>query len=224
MKLLNAVAVVAALATPALADSGSLNPGGFDLSGALDRPVAPIDGAVELVFGGGYAQGVGGAGTSGHLEDLSGPGGSIEAQVGVRIMPSLTVGGYGTFARYRRGEAMLEGNRAWGASAGVQATWHARPTRSLDPWISLGAGWRALWLTTREGESSRAHGVELARVQLGIDYRVSRSLALAPVIGASASMFLVENTPMTEAYASIHDNRLNLYAFTGVFGRFDVGG
>ena len=67
------------------------------------------------------------------------------------------------------------------------------------------------------------HGIELLRLQLGVDYRISPSVAITPVIGASASVFLVENGPMTEL-SSIADKQLNLYGFTGLLGRFDIGG
>jgi hypothetical protein len=102
--------------------------------------------------------------------------------------------------------------------------WHARESRSLDPWISVGAGWRGLWLSPRGGETSSVHGIEVFRLQLGIDYRFTPRLSIAPVIGASASVFVVENAAMESSLTAVHDNRLNLYGFTGVLGRFDIGG
>ena len=49
-------------------------------------------------------------------------------------------------------------------------------------------------------------------------------LSVASVIGASASVFVVENAAMESSLTAVHDNRLNLYGFTGVLGRFDIGG
>jgi hypothetical protein len=206
----------------AFADPGALNPDAFDLSGALDRAVAPTGRALEIAVGGGYTQGAGDAGSAGSLEDLTGAGGTVEVQVGMRMTPTFSVSAYGTLARFRRGDAISDGSRASAATAGLQATWHARESRSIDPWISLGAGWRGLWLSPKDATASSAHGVELLRVQLGVDYRLSPSLAITPVIGASASIFLVEGGDLAERM-SIDDKALNLYGFTGLLGRFDLG-
>jgi len=205
------------------ADPGAFNPDAFDLSGALDRDVAPTGRALEIAVGGGYTQGAGGAGAAGSIEDVTGAGGNVELQVGVRIRPSFTLGAYGTLARFDAGDMLPEG-RAWGATGGVQARWNAREDRSIDPWISVGAGWRGLWLSPSSGGSSSAHGVELLRVQLGVDYRISPSFAITPVVGASASTFLVEDGPLSDGLTRVRDNQLDVYGFTGVLGRFDIGG
>ena len=205
------------------ADPGALNPDAFNLSAAIDREVAPTHRSLELAVGGGYAQGVGGAGSAGNLEDMTGAGGTVEVQLGLRVTPTFSIAGYGTLARFQPGDAMTGGGRAHAATAGLQVAWHARESRSVDPWISVGAGWRGLWLSPNAASSSSAHGVELVRVQLGVDYRISPTVAITPVIGASASMFLVEDGPMSDL-TSIHDKQLDLYGFTGVLGRFDIGG
>jgi hypothetical protein len=218
------LAGVLAGGAPAHADIESFNAQAFDLSGALDRDVAPTQRALEIAVGGGYTQGVGGAGGAGSVEDVAGPGGSLEVQVGVRTSPRFSIGAYGTLARFQRGTMMAEGSRAYAVTAGIQAAWHARQTRSLDPWLSAGAGWRGLWLAPNDAASSSVHGVELLRVQLGVDYRITPAIAITPVVGASASMFLVEDAAMPSELTAVHDHRLNLYGFTGILGRFDLGG
>jgi hypothetical protein len=207
----------------AFADPGALNPDAFNLSGALDREVAPTRTSLEIAVGGGYTQGVGGAGSAGELEDITGAGGTVEVQLGLRVTPTFSIGGYGTLARFQPGDATTPGGRAHAATAGLQAIWHARESRSLDPWISVGTGWRGLWLSPKDAASSSAYGAELVRVQLGVDYRISSRVAVTPVIGASASVFVVEGGPMTDL-SSIRDKALNLYGFTGLLGRFDIGG
>jgi hypothetical protein len=221
---LPAAVLASALTGVAHADVGALNTDAFDLSGALDRDVAPTRRSLEVAVGAGYTQGVGGAGSVGSLEDLTGPGGSVELQLGLRASPGWSLGLYSTLARFRRGDESADGTRAYGATAGVQAVWHSRESRSLDPWVSVGAGWRGLWLSPRGGDTISVHGVEVFRLQLGIDYRFTPWLSVAPVIGASASLFLAEDASMDSSLTAIHDNRLNLYGFTGVLGRFDLGG
>jgi hypothetical protein len=212
------------IAGSAYADSESLNPDAFDLSGALDRAVAPTRPTFELALGAGYTQGAGGAGVIGSIEDVAGPGGTLELQLGYRTSTRFAAGLYGTVARFRHGDAIADGSRAYGATAGIQAVYHASDTRSLDPWISVGAGWRGLWLERAGAQRTSMQGVELLRLQLGIDYRITPRLAVAPVIAASLSVFLVENAVMPMDFTAVQDKRLNLYGFTGFLGRFDVGG
>src|ERR1700743_3180756 len=93
-----AAVVVAGLASVAAsgtaqADPEALNPNAFDLS-ALDRAVAPMHPPLEVA--GGYTQGVGGAGDMGAVQDVSGPGGNVEVQLGVRMSPTFSLGAYGT--------------------------------------------------------------------------------------------------------------------------------
>jgi hypothetical protein len=206
------------------ADPGALNADAFDLSGALDRDVAPTRRSLEIAVGGGYTQGVGGAGSAGSVEDVTGPGGGVELQLGVRAVSGWSVGMYGTLARFRHGEELAEGTRTYSGTAGILGVWHSRESRALDPWISVGAGWRGLWLSPKGAEATSVHGIEVVRLQLGIDYRFTPWLSIAPVIGASASVFVVENAAMASSLTAVHDNRLNLYGFTGVLGRFDIGG
>jgi hypothetical protein len=208
---------------PAHADPESLNPDAFDLSGALDRPVSPTQPSFEVALAGGYTQGVGGGGTFGTVQDLTGPGGTVELQLAYRRSARFSTGVYGTLAWFQRGDAIADGSRAYGATAGIQAVYHSSDNSSLDPWISVGAGWRGLWVTHLDGRPSSMHGVELLRIQLGIDYRITPRLAVAPVVAASLSIFLVENAVMPE-FTSVQDKRLNLYGFTGFMGRFDLGG
>jgi hypothetical protein len=218
-----AVAGATAAARPAHADSESLNPDAFDLSGAIDRPMPATQSTFEVVLGGGYTQGAGGAGVIGNIEDLAGPGATVELQLGYRTSSRFSAGLYGSAARFRHGGATTDGSRAYGATGGVQAVWHAVDARSVDPWISVGAGWRGLWINRIGAPASSMQGIELLRLQLGIDYRVSPRLAVAPVISASLSMFLVENAAMPDDFTAVQDKRLNLYGFAGVLGRFDLG-
>jgi hypothetical protein len=218
------VLIASAAAGAAHADPESLNADAFNLSGALDREVAPTRPTIEVAIGAGYTQGVGGAGSAGSVEDLTGPGGNVEAQLGVRLTPKLSVGAYGTLARFRHGDVFADGSRVFGATAGVHAVWHSRESRSIDPWVSVGIGWRGLWFSPIDTMATSVHGLEIVRLQLGIDYRFTPWLAIAPVIGASASVFLVEHGAALEGLTAVHDNRLNMYGFTGVLGRFDLGG
>ncbi|MGN6105249.1 MAG: hypothetical protein ACTHU0_09115 [Kofleriaceae bacterium] len=212
------VSSVVALGAPVLAHAE-------DEATGFDRAVAPVQSAFEIAIGGGYTQGGGDIGQGmATFDDLAGAGGGGEIQLGYRIIPNLTVGLYGTFSTYAKGDAVAEDTSVFGASAGVQAAWHFRPASSIDPWVSLGTGWRGLWMSPDSGKTSALQGLELARLQVGADYRITPNIAISPVVGASVSMFLASDSPMTEDYDEINDKKVNFQGFAGLVGRFDLGG
>jgi len=196
-----------------------------DTTTGFDHPVPSVKNAFEIAVGTGYTQGGGKLGGSmGNLEDVSGPGGAVELDLGYRVVPELTVGAYGTFSKYQHGDHIDSNTDVLGATAGVQAAWHFRPDASIDPWVRLGTGWKGLWLNPQSGKVTSLQGFELARLQIGADYRVSKDIAIAPVIGGSLSMFVSEDSPMTTDYTEIKDKKVNFTGFAGLSGRFDLGG
>jgi hypothetical protein len=191
----------------------------------FDHAVAPVASAFELGIGTGYAQGAGKlGGTMGNLEDLSGPGGLVEVNLGYRIIPELSVGAYGSFSKFQKGDQVVGNANVLGAAAGVQATVHFRPDRSVDPWLSLGSGWKALWIDPVNSKSTSLQGLDLARLEVGAEYRVSPDVAITPVLGASLSMFISQQTEMTSSLSEIHDKQVNVTGFAGLAGRFSFGG
>lgn len=221
MKAIKLVPMISLL-VPAIA---SAQPEPTDTGSGFDHPVAPVSNAVEIGVTGGYTQGGGKLGGNlGSLEDTAGAGATAEIDLGYRIIPELSVGLYGTFAGYQRGDHLVGDNNVFGASAGVQAAWHFRPDRSVDPWVKLGTGWQGLWLDPSNAKTTSLQGFELARLQVGADYRLTRDIAISPVIGGSATLFVSEDSPMTTDYTEIHDKKVNVSGFAGIAGRFDIGG
>jgi len=194
-------------------------------SSGFDHPVAPVRNAFEIGVGTGYAQGGGKLGGNlGSLEDVAGPGGLVEVDLGYRIIPQLSIGAYGTFSKFQKGDNVLGDNDVLGATAGIQAAWHFRPDRSVDPWVSLGTGWKGLWIDPAAGKTTSLQGLELARLQIGADYRVSEDVAIAPVIGGSLSMFISQDSAMTQDLTELNDKEVAFTGFAGLSGRFDLGG
>ena len=195
-------------------------------TGGLGHAVAAVpDRTFEIAVATGYAQGGGKlGGTLGSLEDVAGPGATVEVDLGYRISPQLTVGVYGAVAKSQHGDRIDSSTGVLGADAGIQAAWHFRPQVSIDPWVSLGGGWRALWLNPDAGKVTSLQGFDVARLQLGVDYRVTKEIAIAPVIGGSVSLFVSKDSPMTTSYTEIADKKVNFTGFVGLSGRFDFGG
>ena len=121
---------------------------GLEVASSFDHHVAAPTNAFEIGVATGYTQGVGpiGGGLA-HVEDLSRAGGAVELDAMYRINPTFAVGVYGSFSKHATGDRISDQNDVFGATAGVQATAHLRPTRSVDPWLSLGTGWRGLWVS-----------------------------------------------------------------------------
>jgi len=221
MKAIKLVSVLSLL-VPSIALAQPESP---DTTTGFDHAVPAVQNAIELAVSTGYTQGGGKlGGNMGSLEDISGPGGVVEIDAGYRIIPQLTVGAYGTFSKFQKGDNLASDTDVLGATAGVQAAWHFRPDRSVDPWVSLGTGWKGLWLNPSSGKVTSLQGLELARLQIGADYRVSKDISIAPVIGGSLSMFISQDSAMTTDLTEINDKKVNFTGFAGLSGRFDLGG
>jgi hypothetical protein len=210
---------------------GTMTLGGVALAQEKDESVvtkkddrlAPVKDAVELSVGTGYAQGFGDiAANRPTLTDVGQPGGAVQVGVGYRVIPELSLGIYGTGAMFSRGDQVDNSTNLYSSTAGVEAAWHFLPSaHDLDPWVSLGTGWRGYWIHGDQGTTS-LQGLQLAKLQVGLDYRATRAIALSPVIGADLSMFLSESTPLASGYSNITDPKVNTFLFGGVQARFDI--
>jgi hypothetical protein len=204
--------------------------GGRDVGGAaktgIDHPVPPPVKAIELTIGGGYAQGVGDIGSNAPtVPDIAGPGGSIQASIGYRFTKHLSAEFYGTGSMFSRNNGLPSGTDVWSSTAGIQATWHFRPWYSIDPWVSLASGWRGMWTNPSAETTTTRHGLQIARLQIGVDFRFSQTVAIAPVIGADVSMFLTQDVPgVPGGFNNISSPDANYFFFGGLAARFDVMG
>jgi hypothetical protein len=180
----------------------------------FDHHVAAPSDAIEIGIATGYARGAGPLGGTPRLDDISNAGGALGLDAMYRIDPTFAFGVYFALARY----GTNEGADVIGATAGLQAAAHFRPDRSVDPWVSVATGWRSLALPA-EGS---LQGFELARLELGVDYRVSEDVAIAPVVGGGLNLFVIQESPGD--FMEIADKKINFVGFAGIAGRFDVGG
>lgn len=185
----------------------------------LARP-EDVPGPLEISVGTGYTRGIGPAGgMMPELQHLAGNGGALRLEVGWRIDPRWLVGAYWEGARFAHGHEGTDGMT--GGAAGVQAQLHVLPAARLDPWVGLGAGWRGLWLDHGRGTHAM-QGLDIARVQVGVDYRVSRGLSVAPTVGVALTELLSEKRPGATSYMDIEDRKVGTFVFAGVTGRMDV--
>jgi hypothetical protein len=157
------------------------------------------------------------------LTDSAGAGTSLELDLGWRIDPHFLVGVYGTGAWFSTGDAPGNAFNNWSATAGVQGNYHFLPGESLDPWIGIGAGWRGYWVNRPEGRDSR-HGLDVARLQVGLDVPVAQGVTVSPFVGAAATLFLTQRLAQETSFSDIQERKVNVFLNAGVLGRFDLLG
>jgi len=217
--------------TAAAALTGTLMLGGVASAQTKDEAksegkaseLAPATHAVELTVGTGYAQAFGRIGANQpSFSDVSSAGGAVNVSVGYRLIPQLTIGGYGEGSMFSRGDGSDSSTNLYSAAAGAKADWHFLPGgHELDPWVSLGTGWRGYWASADAGTTA-LHGWTIAKRQVGIDYRLAQAVAISPVIGADLTTFFTQSTPTSNGFRNIESPDANLFLFAGVQGRFDI--
>lgn len=188
-----------------------------------DTPRA-IERALEISLGGSFLQNEGSlGGRMARLRDVAGPGAGLDLAVSYRATRRFAFGAYGSLAGFSEASDDGTGNAgSW--SAGLKVDWHLAPASQADPWISAGAGVKMLYVDEAGEGDRRMFGVELARLQVGMDYRLTPSLSLGPTLGASVTMFTSERAPGRGEYDEIEDKDLAWTFAAGILGRFDLFG
>ncbi len=74
-----------------------------------------------------------------------------------------------------------------------------------------------------EGRDSR-HGIDLARVQVGVDVPVAAGITISPFVGATATLFLIQQLSSETSFSDIQGRKVNVFLNAGLLGRFDVLG
>jgi outer membrane protein W len=193
-----------------------------EVTASPPAPARAADNAFELTLGVGYEQGFGdiGAGQR-NLTDQSSAGGELQLGAGYRINPNFMVGVYGSGGVHGTGDYSSSGN-VYSATAGVQANYHFLPSETWDPWIGLGSGWRALWIT--HGGTDSRHGLDVARLTAGVDYRVNSQFAVSPYVGMGVTTFLTQELAGQQTFSNVQSPQANVWLFGGIQGRFDLFG
>nr|PZN19827.1 MAG: hypothetical protein DIU78_20360 [Pseudomonadota bacterium] len=206
------------LATPALAaEPGAAN--SDDLQGSYwNRSIESPTNVPEITFSIGYVRGLGQPqGGVGDLFGSLGSGASLDLGVGYRLSPRWMLGVSGAYQIY--GGDTLEGDDlAHGAIGRLDATYHFEPFSRLDPWARAGIGYRLLHHAPASGRDDLLHGVQLLSVTTGLDFRMQRDVAFAPILGADLDLFLYDRTD------AVDRPRVSAFVYLGMQGRFDFGG
>jgi hypothetical protein len=186
------------------------------------RRIPAIDNAIEIAVSTGYAGGMGDIDSATQFDDIAGAGANVELQAGYRIDPRFAIAAYGSITDHSDGDKLTGvNNDVFTATAGLMSTWHFQPTTDTDPWLSFGSGVRYTKVDTQSSTAKRdLFGIDAARVQAGIDFRVTPTLAIGPVFGASVTKFVWDQR-MDGEWNEIEDRDLNIHFSAGLMGRFD---
>jgi len=172
--------------------------------------------ALELSVATGYTQGFGSLQRGVGLPSVARAGIGAELGVGYRIDPHWGVSAIGQYQELRSERA----DAARGMTGTLAVQYHMAPSVRVDPWVELGTGYRVLWEPLPDRDTLVNHGLQLARLRVGLDLR-DENIAIAPVIGADITTFLWQDAGTVDA---LSDPRVSTFVFAGIQGRLDVGG
>ncbi|WP_223644067.1 hypothetical protein [Corallococcus sp. EGB] len=142
----------------------------------------------------------------------------IIAELGFRVTPRFYLGAWGSWEPVLNKRNALSCPEGFSCHTfqwrvGPELRYHLRPDLGFDPWIGLGLGLEVLkshvegdtQVQVAPGVSLPTHvdthvtdrGITIARVTLGGDIRVTRALALGPIISASVGQYTVRTGHQT---------------------------
>lgn len=182
-------------------------------------------GAFEVGVEGGYTQPLGEIGDGRSFRNVAEAGGAVGLSLGLRINPHWALAFTTQFHNNKGDDNLGRNAEVRGLSSGVKATYHIRPYRTVDPYLSLGTGYRVMWLVPDGAPNELVHGFQLGRALVGLDFRVSKDVSIGPMIGADFNMFLWDN-PQGAAVGDqkIGSVRPSTFLFGGIGATFDVAG
>lgn len=210
----------------AIAASGSVS---AEESAAEDE--APPEGtmlapnrALELQFNAGYTQPFGHFARGLDARDVASAGFVGGGALALRLTPRFALTGYGSFHHSAPGD-QLDGGMVFGGTGGVGANIHLRPYAWVDPYFDVGAGYRLLFIAPDgAADNHMLHGFEALKASFGVDFRISESFALGPMIGADVNVLLWDFNETRGSNDAIRRDGVSTFLFAGVAGKLDLMG
>jgi hypothetical protein len=181
--------------------------------------------AFELVLSAGYIEPAGDIASGRPIHAVVGPGYVLGLDLGYRVTPrwGLLLGG--SYHESKGEEALPRGSNARGAALGVKGVCHLLPFELVDPIVSLGAGYRALWESLPAAHDDvLLQGWEIATLQVALEYRGDPDVAFGPFAGVALNVFASRSNEASPASESVESARVHAFFSAGVAGRIDFGG
>lgn len=222
---------------------------GTEKTGYFSRSLGAPRRAFEIGVAGGYSQAFGDLGTGLAVRDVAGPGIGGVLTLAYRAKPGVAIGLSGGYQQLAAANKSLGKDALTRSFApGVDLALHFTPYSRIDVWGSIGVGYRLLWdvggvegpaagpasvggarpraarAAATDSTTVLRHGFQLAKVQLGFDVRLTRDVAIGPVIGADVSTLLWRDENRGAGSEMMSDRGLSTFIFGGLQGHFDIGG
>jgi hypothetical protein len=191
----------------------------------IDAELAAPRNALELAVSGTYTQGLSSPAGGMSALDLTKAGGAIEVQIGYRVRPNLSFSVSAEYDRFLPGELLSSSASTRGLVVGANATYHLHPFHRMDPWARAGIGYRMLW-AAGDGAMPNTlwHGFQFVKLNMGVDFRTTKDLAIGPMAGVDLSQFVWRNSAGESGDRQISDQRVVPFVYGGLQGRFDLFG
>ena len=188
-------------------------------AGVVDAPMQ----AFELGLTMGYTQPLGQFSALRGVESIVGPGFAPGLNLAYRISPHVSLGIAGEYHESQANDGLPTGSHVRGVSVNLNGSYHFMPYNFIDPYVQLGTGYRGIWEVPSGAPNRDQQGFQIARLQLGADYRVSKDVALGPYVAADLNVFAWDHIDGSNTQ-SINNTKANTFLSAGLMGRFDMGG
>jgi len=180
--------------------------------------------AFEIGLSTAYTQPFGKINDARNIGNIAQAGVGLGVELGYRISPHVGIGVSGVYHESAPADALGTGMDVRGLATSLQGTYHFMPYERVDPYLTLGAGYRMLWQVPEARATTLTHGFQLAKLQAGLDVRVSKDVALGPFVGADLDLFIWDNAEGPTGNVAMENKRVNTFLTAGIQGRFDMGG
>lgn len=191
----------------------------------IREPMRAPHNAFEIGLSTGYTQGFGSIADGLPVGRVADAGIGFGLDLAYRVNPMFSIGLAGQFQEFSPDTKIKVGTDVRGLTTTLLGTVHFSPYDTLDPFVQIGAGYRMLWtLPPGKNNDVLTHGFQLAKLNLGLDVRVSKDVAIGPMVGADLNLFLWTNPEGPSGNRKIQDTSISTYIYAGLQGRFDIGG
>jgi hypothetical protein len=154
------------------------------------------------------------------------------ADVGVKIIPQLFIGGYVGISVGAVGDTVSSACdrltvscSSIGGRIGLQAQYHVLPDGKVNPWIGYGIGYEIAGASGSRADnkfSAALGGVEFAHFMAGADFRISKVVGLGPFADFALGQYSISSVEQTrfgqtlKSDGDINDKALHEWLTLGV--------
>jgi outer membrane protein OmpA-like peptidoglycan-associated protein len=187
-------------------------------------PVRAPKKALEIGVSTGFTQPFGDIGNDRPIGEVVNGGVGFGLDLSYRIDPRWSIGWHGGWHESAVDDEAANTTSVRGGTAGIHATYHVAPYERIDPYLSLGTGYRMLWQNQEgAGRDRFVHGLQLGHARIGVDVRATEDFAIGPYVGADVNLFLMEDSDRSGGH-EMPNKDLSSFVSAGIAARFDLGG